>query len=205
MTQVNLTKCLQTILDTRRKRSTRKAYIFVDLKKAYDSVRRDLLFKIMMGRCQNDEERNLVLILSRLFLNTRFQYGETQMEASLEVAQDSVTSPFLFNVYLEHALKSSPLLATAIENGSLLAFADDLLIMADNETEAKQLIRALDGLKTDFKLHLNKVKTKILSDKPEFKGIKEVDGVAVEKTCKYLGDRISLDRQQLLKDAKNDI
>ena len=72
MTQVNLTKCLQTILDTRKKRSARKAYIFVDLKKAYDSVRRDLLFKIMMERCQNDEERNLVLILSRLFLNTRF-------------------------------------------------------------------------------------------------------------------------------------
>jgi hypothetical protein len=66
MTQINLYKCLQVILDTRRKRSQRKAFIFVDLKKAYDSVKRDLLFKILM------EERNLILILSRLFLNTRF-------------------------------------------------------------------------------------------------------------------------------------
>jgi predicted RNA-binding protein YlxR (DUF448 family) len=60
---MNLTKVIKSIADTRRKRSERQAYLFVDLKKAYDSVKRDLLFKIMWDRCSSDPERQLVKIL----------------------------------------------------------------------------------------------------------------------------------------------
>ena len=55
-------------------------------------------------------------------------------------------SPKMFNVYLEEALFSNPLLKEAIMSGKLLAFADDLLVMADSVAETEELIRALESL-----------------------------------------------------------
>ncbi len=38
MTYINLTKVLESINDARKKRNKRRVYIFVDIKKAYDTV-----------------------------------------------------------------------------------------------------------------------------------------------------------------------
>jgi hypothetical protein len=50
-------------------------------------------------------------------------YNSTQEEESLK----EVLSPFLFNIVFEEALKSSPLLASIIRRGNLLAYADNFL------------------------------------------------------------------------------
>jgi hypothetical protein len=47
----------------------------------------------------------------------------------------SVLSPVLFNVYLEEAIKSSQKLNEVRSRGDLLAFADDMLVMSNNEHE----------------------------------------------------------------------
>ena len=65
-------------------------------------------------------------------------------------------SPFLFNIYLEEALKSCPKLWQAVQKGNLLAFADDLLIMNEDSKELCLLIKELESLEKDFGLKLNK-------------------------------------------------
>ncbi len=73
--------------------------------------------------------------------------------------QGGVISPFLFNIYLEHALMSNKILRQAIKEGLLLAFADDLMISATSRGHTNDIIRALVSLETTHGLSLNKTKT----------------------------------------------
>jgi hypothetical protein len=60
--------------------------------------------------------------------------------------QGSILSPVLFNVYLEEALKSSKKLEEVRSRGDLLAFADDMLVMSNNQHEIEQIIGELTAL-----------------------------------------------------------
>jgi hypothetical protein len=51
-----------------------------------------------------------------------------------------VLSPILFNVYLEAAIKFSQKLEQLRSRGDLLAFADDMLIMTNNQHELEEVI-----------------------------------------------------------------
>ena len=46
--------------------------------------------------------------------------------------QGSVLSPLLFSVLLDTIEMTSPLLKKYIEKGDLIAFADDILVMAED-------------------------------------------------------------------------
>ncbi len=131
----------------------------MDLKKAYDSVWRDKLFQILMDRCVNESERHIVQLLIELFTINKVKYGEQWFEVNRGVMQGGVISPFLFNVYLEHALMSCQVLKTAIKEGLLMAFADDLMISAMNRGHVNDIVRALASLQTSWGLSLNKTKT----------------------------------------------
>jgi hypothetical protein len=60
--------------------------------------------------------------------------------------QGSVLSPVLFNIYLEEALKSSAKLEAVRKRGDLLAFADDMLVMTNNQSEMTMIINELTAL-----------------------------------------------------------
>ena len=75
-----------------------------------------------------------------------------------------------------------------------MAFADDILIIADDEKEAKKLIQAMASL-SEAGLHLNK-------DKSNLNRIEEIEGVKRSDKFKYLGLKVSCHRGELLRDAK---
>jgi hypothetical protein len=52
----------------------------------------------------------------------------------------------LFNVYLEEALKSSSKLESVRKRGDLLAFADDMLVMSNNQNEMAMIVDELTAL-----------------------------------------------------------
>ena len=56
-----------------------------------------------------------------------------------------------------------------------MAFADDILIIADDEKEAKKLIQAMASL-SEAGLHLNKEKTTFMTDKSNLNRIEEIEG-----------------------------
>ena len=77
-------------------------------------------------------------------------------------------SPILFNVYLEAAIKSSRKLEQLRSRGDLLAFADDMLIMTNNQHELEEVIIEIATLQNQWNLRLNKKKSEILTqDKAE--------------------------------------
>ncbi len=60
--------------------------------------------------------------------------------------QGTVLLPVLFNVYLEEALKSSTKLEAVRRRWDLLAFAEDMLIMTNNQNELVIVIEELTTL-----------------------------------------------------------
>ena len=101
-------------------------------------------------------------------------------------------SPVLFNVYLEEALKSSSKLEAVKKRGDLLAFADDMLIMTNNLNELVMVIEELTALQQRWNLRLNKKKSEILTKEK----VQDVGGVRCVKVVKYLGVKVTFDRQE---------
>ena len=68
------------------------------------------------------------------------------MKAEMGLPQGSILSPVLFNVYLEEALKSSKKLEEVKMRGDLLAFADDMLVMSNSQSEIEMIVSELANL-----------------------------------------------------------
>ena len=131
----------------------------------------------------------------KLHNESTIQVGMHDINAEMGLPQGSVLSPVLFNVYLEEALKSSAKLEAVRRRGDLLAFADDMLVMTDNQNELAMIIDELSKLEQQWNLRLNKKKSEILTKEK----VHEVGGVRCVKTVKYLGVRVTCDRQEQLK------
>ena len=85
------------------------------------------------------------------------------MNAEMGLPQGSILSPVLFNVYLEEALKSSRKLEDMRRRGDLLAFADDMLVTSNSQSEIEMVVEELATLNTNWNLRLNKKKSEILT------------------------------------------
>ena len=137
----------------------------------------------------------------KLHNESTIQVGMHDINAEMGLPQGSVLSPVLFNVYLEEALKSSAKLDAVRRRGDLLAFADDMLVMTDNQNELAMIIDELSKLEQQWNLRLNKKKSEILTKEK----VQEVGGVRCVKTVKYLGVRVTCDRQEQLKISREQI
>ncbi len=55
-------------------------------------------------------------------------------------------SPSLFNVYLDSVIKNNFVLKEMVDQGKLLAFAEDLFFIMDNREEAEKALAACDRI-----------------------------------------------------------
>ena len=123
------------------------------------------------------------------------------MNAEMGLPQGSVLSPVLFNVYLEEALKSSGKLEEVRRRGDLLAFADDMLVMSNSQSEIEMIINELATLNVRWNLRLNKKKSEILTGEK----LTEIGGVRCTQQVKYLGVKVTLDRKEQTQVAREQI
>ena len=179
----------------------RKFNLLIDLQKAYDSVDRGVLWKLLRKRCKTQQERSLVELIVKLHNDSTIQVGTHSMNAEMGLPQGSILSPVLFNVYLEEALKSSKKLVELIRRGDLLAFADDMLVMSNCQHEINEVIEELAKLNIDWNLRLNKKKSEILTSE----SLQEIGGVRCTKVVKYLGVKVTADKKEQTKVAREQI
>ena len=132
----------------------------------------------------------MVDLIMKLHSDSTIQVGTHSINAEMGLPQGSVLSPVLFNVYLEEALKSSLKLEEVRKRGDLLAFADDMLVMTNNQSELTMIIDELGKLQQQWNLRLNKRKSEILTKEDS----QEVSGIKCVKTVKYLGVKVTCDR-----------
>ena len=58
-------------------RNKRKFYMLIDLQKAYDSVDREILWKLLKDRCQDDDQRQIVDLIIKLHRQSKSKLGDT--------------------------------------------------------------------------------------------------------------------------------
>ena len=68
-------------------------------------------------------------------------------------------SPLLFNIYLNDALKSSPVLQQILRRGDLFAYADDIVLHLSSIAEVRGVIEAFEDLSVEWGIVLNKNKS----------------------------------------------
>ena len=108
-------------------------------------------------------------------------------------------SPCLFDLYAEYIIRNARLDETqagikiAGRNINNLRYADDIILMADNEEELKSLLMRVKGESEKTGLKLNTQKTKIMASGPITSW--QLEGAKVEAVTDFifLGSKITVD------------
>ncbi len=82
-----------------------------------------------------------------------------------------------------------------------MAYADNLLIVADNKEKAIEALTAISYLK-QIGLTLNTKKSQIITDREDLKDVTEIADIKIQDNIEYLGFKIFYDRQKTVNSAK---
>ena len=200
---------IRRILEEMRKFNKEVTICFVDFRKAFDSISRDLMFKILQ---LYGIPSRIVEAIRALYINTSATIispdGETDsFEVKAGVLQGDTLAPFLFIVVLDYVLRIS--LDNIEEKGLLLKprqssrhpaqyltdldFADDLGLISQSINDAENLLQSLEQAANQVGLHCNESKTEYLSTSPESSELKSLNGSSIKRVedFKYLGSHIN--------------
>jgi len=176
---------------------------YIDFRKAFDSVWRKGLWKVM--RHYGYPEK-IIRVLDSVYKDT-FSAARVDdelkewFETIVGLLQGCVLSPLLFNIFLEIAIAIA-LHRTgsgAVINGILLSemrFADDIALPAEKEKELQELVTDVAEISTKMGMCINTTKTETqVLGKGENKLQIQVYGQQLTQVDKfvYLGGSISID------------
>ena len=176
---------------------------FVDLKKAYDSVWREGLFRRM---ADDGVPEKLLSLVKRWYknVNVRIRVNDVEsdwFQSKVGVRQGDTLSPLLFNIFINGIVgkvKESGLgIKISNEVVSVLLFADDMVLVAENEIELGHLMGKVKEYCDKWQLVVNVNKTKVVvvsKDGNEVAKVKygQSELECVSKYC-YLGMVFSSD------------
>ena len=198
---------LRRILEGIKERNLAAVLTFIDFKKAFDSVHRGKMLKILQAY---GIHKQLVDAVGKMYENTRAKVltpdGETEEFFILAgVLQGDLLAPYIFAIMLDYAMrqaidKHGDTLGFTIEERKSrrraavmitdLKFADDIALLSDEITKAQELLINVQKEAAEIGLHLNEKKTEYMvfnlcGDTP----LKTSDGKKLEKVndFKYLG------------------
>jgi retron-type reverse transcriptase len=139
--------------------------LFIDFKKAYDSVRREALYNILI---EFDIPKKLERLIKMCLIETynRVRVGKNLSEMfpiRNGMKQGDVLSPLLFNFALEYAIERVQVNQDGLKlNGThqVMAYADDVNILEGSVRTVKENAEAIVVTTKEIGLEVNVDKTK---------------------------------------------
>lgn len=184
--------------------------IFIDLKKAYDSVPVNRLWEAME---RNGVDKLHINLVKKLYENTKscvktsLGYSESFV-VNKGLRQGCCLSPTLFKIYMNVVLsnwsRKCSKMGIQLEDGHLytLLFADDQVVLAEDEDDASYMVRKLIEEYDDWGLEINLQKTQYMVVGGQGNDIETPVGtIKVTKDYKYLGVTLTddgLDEKDIL-------
>lgn len=156
--------------------------IFIDLSSAYDRVNRKILYWILEQKeILNIEERQIIKFLHS---NISVKVGSQQCKTERGVPQGLMTSPMLFNIFIESLLDKMDSAGIVT-----LAYADDLVMVVKNEIEVRIAINILEEWTEESSMKINREKSGIIEmcRRKTFEIGDNIKGYKFLKSYKYLG------------------
>ena len=190
---VNLQRALERI--SLRTKASRPCYgLFIDFSNAYNSVPQTLLFQKL--RKINIFEEEEIIFLEQLYNRYRIRVGNIIFSTNKGVAQGSLISPSLFNIFLEDlAIELQEKADINLED--LLLYADDILTICSSVAQLELAITIIESWCERNGMSLNKKKSGIVvfaprrsKNIPFMKAVEEVSQEKKQnkgcKKCKWL-------------------
>ena len=184
-TFVNIRRALNQIRNG-VKRNKRIFCIFLDFKSAYNTIPHKELFEKLNCALSGKEIQLLKAIYTRL----KIRLGNESIRYNNGVAQGNMISPVLFDIYAEDLLWE--LCNKGWDLQSVLAYADDHLILCNSVEELKRAIQLVNEWCSRSKIILNPKKSGILEvisrrSKPSLKYGNHIEGIPVVQSYRCLG------------------
>src|SRR5215831_10162697 len=190
--------CIRQILEKKWEYNEPVHQLFIDFKKAYDSVRREALYKILI---EFGIPKKLVKLIKMCLTETysRVRVGKNLSETfpiRNGLKQGDALSPLLFNLALDYAIRRVQEKQDGLKlNGThqLLAYADDVNILGGSVHTVKENAEALVAATKEIGLEVNADKTKYMVMSREGNAGQghsvKIDNSAIERVeeFKYLG------------------
>ena len=184
------------------------AILFVDFTKAFDSVHRGKMSRILRAYGIPEETVTAIMIL---YQNTKAMVrspdGDTEFfDIEAGVLQGDTLAPFLFIICLDYIMRTT--VDTQKELGFTLAhsrssryptikitdadYADDIALFADKIEEAETLLHGLEEVSAEIGLYVNAKKTEYMCFNQEG-SMKARDGTTLKQVEEftYLGSNIA--------------
>jgi len=157
--------------------------IFIDLKKAYDSVYRGVILDTLRHKLTEEEFK----LLTMIYALNKFKIGDKEVHPNRGLMQGSVLSPHLFNVIIDPLIRriNNTLFATA--------FADDLAGQANNVSQIRKLWNDIKEWGENTGVDVNPNKCAIIihkataKDRKLIKTFAEENKIPIVSHYKYLG------------------
>jgi len=157
--------CIRQILEKKWKYNEEVHQLFLDFKKAYDSVRREILYKFLIEfGILRKLERLIKMSLTEIY--SRVRVGKNVSDSfpiSNGLRQADALSPLLFSFALEHAIRRVQVNQDGLKlNGThqLLAYADDVNILEGSIHILKENAEAVVAAIRETGLDVSADKTK---------------------------------------------
>jgi hypothetical protein len=179
MEKVSIEECkmeVNKIIQELRKGSSnrkRPRVMFVDLKNAYDSVNREIIYEILRGKKILNEKE--ITLLKWIYENIEIKLGEKKVRTGKGVPQGLINSPILFNIYINSII-------TELESYHIECrlYADDMIVFTNDKQECEKAIKLLEEKTQQLKMTINKEKSGIIrlhKKKPtKYKEVGETEG-----------------------------
>lgn len=172
--------------------------LFIDFKRAFDSVKRPKIIRIMKEMKIPEKIIRLVwstMEKSEAIVSTREGNTET-FETNVGIRQGDSLSSALFNIVLEHVIRKVDCRGI-IRNkeGQIIAYADDVLIIGRSTNAIKNIFKNLEKEAKEIGLTINENKSKYMQINTKKQGSRrkmKINKYEFEEVSsfKYLGVRI---------------
>ena len=187
---------LFSFLEIIRNRGRRRTYCcFIDIRKAYDRVFRDGLWKKMWDvNIRGRMWRVIVGMYNKVESCVRVNGVRTSwFDIDVGVRQGCVLSPVLFSIFINGLAEELKDLGIGVQYGevlvSLLLYADDIVLFADSRLDLQIMLDTVDRYSVKWRFNVNSRKTQVVvfggEDDREYElGVKNIK---VVPGYKYLG------------------
>ena len=193
---------LKEIIKRRMEAKKKTMVLYIDFRKAFPSVKRNLLFKTMK---ENGISEKFINIIQNIYMETkifiRYDKGflSEYYQTTIGLPEGCCLSPILFALFIEDLDRFGIGKGVLLEDGHgnnrkiwYLAYADDLAMVCDDKEDLNETIIAVERFCLEKELNINVKKTKIMSfgrgrpvKMPEF--MMSNEKVEVVNSFRYLG------------------
>jgi hypothetical protein len=168
---------------------------FIDLKKAFDFVDRQLLmYRLLLAGIDDKMYKSIRELYSSTLSCVKVNHLQTEwFEAKSGVRQGDSLSPTLFNIFINNLIVKVKNTGIGVKVGekicNIFLYADDIALMASTENDLQTLLDVVGDWCTDWNLVINAVKSKVIhfrnKNKLQTQHTFKLNNETIEQISKY--------------------